>query len=55
MDGIFSVTGYRMDDLGSYWQIREKHLEKSKTFKDPIKCGDTITIVSTIMDYFLRT
>jgi hypothetical protein len=49
-----SVTGYRIDDLGSYWQISQKHQATTKTFRDAVLCGDTVTISSTIMGYFLR-
>lgn len=49
-----SVTGFRVDDLGSYWQFSQKFKATSKTVKDPILCGDTITISSTIIGYYLR-
>lgn len=49
-----SVTGYRVDDLGSYWQLSQKHQATEKTFRDPLLCGDIITISSVIMGYYLR-
>jgi hypothetical protein len=49
-----SVTGYSVDDLGSYFQINQEHQTTSKTYTDYVKCGDTITISSAIMGYFLR-
>ena len=55
MGGIYSVTGYAVDDHGSYWQLNEKINSKTKTLTDVIKCGDSITVRSAIIDYFLRT
>lgn len=52
--GVMSVTGFRVDDLGSYWQLNQKYQSTTKTYKDSILCGDTITISSAIMGYFLR-
>lgn len=49
-----SVTGYRIDDLGSYWQLSQKHQTATKTVFDPLLCGDTVTVSSAIMGYFLR-
>lgn len=49
-----SVTGYHIDDLGSYWQLSQKHQAVSKTVFDPLLCGDTVTVSSAIMGYFLR-
>jgi hypothetical protein len=49
-----SVTGFRIDDLGSYWQLNQKYQTAVKTYQDPILCGDTITVSSTIIGYSLR-
>ncbi len=49
-----SVTGYHVDDLGSFWQINQKHQELRKTYKDAVQCGDTITVSSAIIGYSLR-
>ena len=49
-----SVTGYHIDDLGSYWQINEAHKTSTRTYTDPVLCGDTITLSSAIEGYFLR-
>lgn len=49
-----SVTGFRVDDLGSYWQLGQQYKATAKTVKDPILCGDTITISSAIIGYSLR-
>ena len=49
-----SVTGFRIDDLGSFWQLNQKHQTATKTYEDPLLCGDSITISSAIMGYFLR-
>lgn len=51
---MISVTGYRVDDLGSFWQISQKHQNAVKTIHDPLLCGDTVTISSAIMGYYLR-
>jgi len=39
--GTFSVTAYRDDDHGSYWQVLEEYdiPKKTKTYSDVIKCG----------------
>lgn len=49
-----SVTGFHVDDLGSYWQISQAHQKKEKVYTDPVLCGDTITLSSVIEGYFLR-
>jgi len=49
-----SVTGFRIDDLGSFWQLNQKFKGASKTIKDLLLCGDTVTVSSVIMGYFLR-
>lgn len=49
-----SVTGFRIDDLGSYWQVSQKHQTAVKTLNDPVRCGDTVTISSAIIGYYLR-
>lgn len=49
-----SVTGFRIDDLGSFWQLSQKHQTAAKTYEDPLLCGDSITISSAIMGYYLR-
>lgn len=49
-----SVTGFRVDDLGSFWQVNQKYQQAIKTYKDYVRCGDTISISSVIMGYFLR-
>ena len=49
-----SVTGYRVDDLGSYWQLNQKYQSAKKEYKHQLACGDTITISSAIIGYFLR-
>jgi hypothetical protein len=51
---VLSVTGFHIDDLGSYWQLNEKHKSFTHTQEDPIRCGDTITVASAIQGYFLR-
>ena len=52
--GVISVTGYPLDDLGSYWQISQPFQTTKKTYSDPVLCGDTITISSVVVGYFLR-
>jgi hypothetical protein len=49
-----SVTGYRVDDVGSFWQISEKHQSHTKTYKDAVRCGDAITLSSALVGYYLR-
>lgn len=49
-----SITGYHVDDLGSYWQLGERHQRKTHTHTDPLLCGDTITVASVIQGYFMR-
>ena len=49
-----SVTGYHIDDLGSYWQIGEAYKVAIKTYEQPVLCGDTISISSAIQGYSLR-
>ena len=49
-----SVTGYWVDDLGSYWQIGEPYKTASKIYSDPVTCGSIITISSVIEAYALR-
>jgi len=51
---VMSVTGFHIDDLGSYWQVGEKYKSATKTHKDAVLCGETITTSSAIMGYFLR-
>jgi hypothetical protein len=52
--GVMSVTGYGIDDLGSYWQVNEGFKSYTKTFEDIVRCNDQVSISSAIMDYFLR-
>ena len=52
--GVMSVTGYAIDDLGSYWQINQKYQSAIKIYRDVVQCGDTITISSVIIGYSLR-
>ena len=52
--GVMSVTGYPIDDLGSYWQISQPFKKATKTYTDSVLCGDYITISSAIVGYFLR-
>jgi len=52
--GVMSVTGYHIDDLGSYWQFSQAYQKAVKTYEEPVLCGDTITISSAIEGYFLR-
>jgi hypothetical protein len=50
-----SVTGFHIDDLGSYWQVGQPHGSRTKTYTDAVICGDSVTISSAIQGYFLRT
>ena len=43
-----SVTGFHIDDLGSYWQIGEPFKVATKTYSDPVLCGNIISISSVI-------
>lgn len=52
--GVLSVTGYPFDDLGSFWQVSQQHKVNKHTYADPVRCGDIITLSSTIVGYFLR-
>lgn len=52
--GVISVTGYHIDDLGSYWQLNQPFQATRKTYKDAVVCGDTITLSSVIVGYSLR-
>jgi len=36
---VMSVTGFHIDDLGSYWQVSEKYKSATKTHKDAVLCG----------------
>ena len=47
--GVMSVTGYRIDDLGSYWQLNQKHQSAVKTIRDPLLCGDTISLADATL------
>ena len=49
-----SVTGFHIDDLGSYWQIGEPFKVATKTYSDPVLCGNIISISSVIQAYSLR-
>ena len=48
------MSGYNFDDLGNYWQVLEEHPYHTKTYQDPIKCGDVIKLSSVIIGYNLR-
>jgi len=53
--GIFSVTGYGLDDAGNYWQVLEELGLNTKTYNQPLQCGDVIRLKSAIIGYSLRT
>jgi len=55
--GPNSVTGFNADasDANSLWSVQEEHPRSTKTFKDILKCGDSIMLQHALTEGRLRT
>ena len=55
--GPNSVTGFNIDssDANSLWAVVEEYPHSKKTYKDSVKCGDTIMLQHSLTQGRLRT
>ena len=55
--GPNSVTGFNADasDANSLWAVQEEHPRSTKTYKDTLKCGETIMLQHGLTEGRLRT